>query len=312
MNMKNEQCDLAIIGGGPAGYSAALYAARASLSTVVIEQGMPGGQIATSDMIDNYPGIPAISGAELGTKMQAHAEEAGARTEYLMVESLDRDEDGGFTIAGGDTRLKARSVIVATGATPRPAGFENEDVYRGRGISYCATCDAMFYRGKRVYVIGGGNSAVEEALFLARIASEVILIVRRDRFRASRGMVARLMACDNVSVRFNTSIVSVDGGQLLSHIDFRDTQTGEVVGEDHPEGSFGIFVFAGNDPVTGLVSELVDLAPDGGVETDEHMATRTPGLFCAGDMRSKSLRQVITAAADGAIAAVSAYRHLDE
>lgn len=303
--------DVAIIGGGPAGYSAAVYAARASLSTVVLEQGMPGGQIATSDQIDNYPGMPSISGAELGSKMQQHAEQAGAATEYVMVNSVQKNQAGEFEIDTGAGQIIARAVIAATGATPRPAGFGNEEVYRGRGVSYCATCDAMFYRGKQVFVVGGGNSAVEEAMYLAKVASQVTMIVRRDEFRASRGMVGRLLALDNVSVRFNTSIVSVDGDRLLSSILFRDTLTSDQYVEELPEGSFGIFVFAGMNPVVDLVADYVELGSDGGVITDEHMATKTPGLYCAGDMRSKSLRQVITAASDGAIAANAVYKYLE-
>ena len=169
----------------------------------------------------------------------------------------------------------------------------------------------MFYRNKKVFVVGGGNSACEEGLFLSRIASEVVMVVRRDEFRAPRGRVDRLLAQKNVSVRFSTSIVEVTGTQLLERIVFRDNVSGETSVEEYPAGSFGIFVFTGNDPVTELVHALVDVAADGGVVTDEDMATRTPGLFCAGDMRSKRLRQVVTAASDGAIAGSSAYAYVE-
>lgn len=306
-----KKADLLIVGGGPAGYTAGLYAARASLSTIVIEQGMPGGQIATSDAVDNYPGIPHIGGAELGQKMQEHAEEAGVQTAYEMVTSLDRDESGLFSVHTDSTVYEAPAVIVTTGATPRTAGFGGEDTYRGRGVSYCATCDGMFYRGKKVFVVGGGNSACEEALYLARIASDVTMVVRKDHFRASKGMVSRLLSQENVTVRYLTSIDHVDGGQLLSSITFRNNESGELVTESYPEGSFGIFVFTGNDPQTDLVKDYVDLGPDGGVLTDDNMATKTPGLFCAGDVRTKRLRQVITAAADGAIAATAAYHYIE-
>lgn len=306
-----KKADLLIVGGGPAGYTAGLYAARASLSTIVIEQGMPGGQIATSDAVDNYPGIPHIGGAELGQKMQEHAEEAGVQTAYEMVTSLDRDESGLFSVHTDSTVYEAPAVIVTTGATPRTAGFGGEDSYRGRGVSYCATCDGMFYRGKKVFVVGGGNSACEEALYLARIASDVTMVVRKDHFRASKGMVSRLLSQENVTVRYLTSIDHVDGGQLLSSITFRNNESGELVTESYPEGSFGIFVFTGNDPQTDLVKDYVDLGPDGGVLTDDNMATKTPGLFCAGDVRTKRLRQVITAAADGAIAATAAYHYIE-
>lgn len=310
----NEQStyDVAIIGGGPAGYTAGIYAARASLNAAVFEQGMPGGQIATSDTIDNYPAFPSISGAELGMKMQEHSEQAGAQTIYEMVNNVHIDETGQFDVETDSATYHARSLIVATGARPRLAGFKGENDYRGRGISYCATCDGMFYRGKDLFVVGGGNSAVEEAMFLAKIAKHVTMVVRKNHFRASRGMVSRLLEHDNVSVRFNTSINEVTGGTLLNRIEFIDTTNGESRVEELPEGSFGIFVFTGNDPVVDLVKDYVDLGSDGGVITDDSMMTKTPGLFCVGDMRTKQLRQVITAAADGAIAGTAAYRYLEQ
>lgn len=310
----NEQStyDVAIIGGGPAGYTAGIYAARASLNAAVFEQGMPGGQIATSDTIDNYPAFPSISGAELGMKMQEHSEQAGAQTIYEMVNNVHIDETGEFDVETDSATYHARSLIVATGARPRLAGFKGENDYRGRGISYCATCDGMFYRGKDLFVVGGGNSAVEEAMFLAKIAKHVTMVVRKNHFRASRGMVSRLLEHDNVSVRFNTSINEVTGGTLLNRIEFIDTTNGESRVEELPEESFGIFVFTGNDPVVDLVKDYVDLGSDGGVITDDSMMTKTPGLFCVGDMRTKQLRQVITAAADGAIAGTAAYRYLEQ
>ena len=310
----NEQStyDVAIIGGGPAGYTAGIYAARASLNAAVFEQGMPGGQIATSDTIDNYPAFPSISGAVLGMKMQEHSEQAGAQTIYEMVNNVHIDETGEFDVETDSATYHARSLIVATGARPRLAGFKGENDYRGRGISYCATCDGMFYRGKDLFVVGGGNSAVEEAMFLAKIAKHVTMVVRKNHFRASRGMVSRLLEHDNVSVRFNTSINEVTGGTLLNRIEFIDTTNGESRVEELPEGSFGIFVFTGNDPVVDLVKDYVDLGSDGGVITDDSMMTKTPGLFCVGDMRTKQLRQVITAAADGAIAGTAAYRYLEQ
>lgn len=304
--------DCVVIGGGPAGYAAALYAVRASLDTLVVEQGMPGGQIATSDIVDNYPGIPDVTGAELGTKMQQHAESAGAKSAYGMVSALKRDEDGLFTVVTDMDTYRARSVIVATGATPRPGGFAGEGTFRGRGVSYCATCDAMFYRGKRVFVIGGGNSACEEALYLANVASSVEMVVRRDAFRAPRGMVDRVLANKKITVRYQTSIIAVEGERFIERIDFRDNASGSEHAEAFEPGSVGVFVFAGNNPVTALVQPYVDLGPDGGVLTDESMATRTPGLYCAGDMRTKALRQVVTAAADGAIAGNAAYRYVEE
>lgn len=302
--------DVAIIGGGPAGYSAAIYAARASLDVVVIEQGMPGGQIATTETIENYPGIEQISGFEFGQNLQDHAASVGVECAYGVVSAITRCEDGSFIVEADPDSYAVRAVIVATGAKPRHIGFEGEERFAGRGVSYCATCDGMFYRGKDVFVIGGGTAACEEALYLSRIARSVTMVVRRDVFRAPKGVVDRMLAADNIEVRFETSITAVDGENAISSITFRDNRTSEEHTEEFPEGSVGIFVFAGTDPTVDLVRDYVDLGADRGVVTDEDMATRTPGIFCAGDMRSKHLRQVITAAADGAIAGMSAYRYI--
>lgn len=303
--------DAIVLGGGPAGYSAALYASHASLDTLVLEQGMPGGQIATSDTIENYPGIPSISGAELGQRMQDHASEAGAATEYGMVTGLNRLESDLFEVTTDMASYLGRSVIAATGATPRTAGFEGEDAFRGRGVSYCATCDGMFYRGKHVFVIGGGNSACEEAIYLSNIADRVEVVLRRDEFRAPRGMVERMHQHDNITVRYQTSIVAVRGERLLSEVSFRNNATNAVTVETYDEGSMGIFVATGHIPATDLVEPYVDLGPDGSVSVDAAMATKTPGLYCAGDIRTGAMRQVIAAAADGAMAGVSAYHYVE-
>lgn len=307
----NQLIDVAIIGGGPAGYAAAIYTARANLSTTVIEQGMSGGQIATTNEVENYPGIPLLSGVELGERFQQHAEGLGAQVEWSMVTGIDYDADASlFTVHHDTGETIARSVIACMGATPRPAGFVGEDAYRGRGVSYCATCDGMFFRGKQVFVIGGGNAACEEALFLSDIASNVTIVLRRDQFRAPDGVVQKVLAKDNISARYQTSIVALSGEAMPTTITFKDNATAETHTETFEPGSFGIFVFTGTQPHTELVEHLVDLAPDGGIVTDDSMATRTPGLFAAGDIRSKRLRQVVTAVSDGAIAATSAYAFL--
>ena len=307
----NQLIDVAIIGGGPAGYAAAIYTARANLSTTVIEQGMSGGQIATTNEVENYPGIPLLSGVELGERFQQHAEGLGAQVEWSMVTGIDYDADASlFTVHHDTGETIARSVIACMGATPRPAGFVGEDAYRGRGVSYCATCDGMFFRGKQVFVIGGGNAACEEALFLSYIASNVTIVLRRDQFRAPDGVVQKVLAKDNISVRYQTSIVALSGEAMPTTITFKDNATAETHTETFEPGSFGIFVFTGTQPHTELVEHLVDLAPDGGIVTDDSMATRTPGLFAAGDIRSKRLRQVVTAVSDGAIAATNAYAFL--
>ena len=307
----DQTIDVAIIGGGPAGYAAAIYAARSNLTTTVLEQGMSGGQIATSNEIENYPGIPLLSGVELGERFQQHAEGLGSQVEWSMVTGVDYDADAAqFTIHHDMGDTVAKSVIACMGATPRPAGFVGEDTYRGRGVSYCATCDGMFFRGKQVFVIGGGNSACEEALFLSDIASSVTIVLRRDQFRAPEGVVNKVLAKDNISVRYQTSIVELSGESMPTTITFKDNVNGKTHAETFEPGSFGIFVFTGTQPQTELVEHLVDLAPDGGILTDDSMATRTPGLFAAGDIRSKRLRQVVTAVSDGAIAATSAYAFL--
>ena len=307
--MSESLYDLVIVGGGPAGYSAAIYAARANLKTVVIEQGIPGGQITTTSELENYPGIPMISGSEFGERLQAHAEELGVETIWSSVTSIVRSDDfEGFVLETDEDPFKAKSVIAAMGATPRPAGFVGEDTFRGRGVSYCATCDGMFFKNKDVFVIGGGNSACEEALYLSNIAHTVTMVVRRDVMRAPEGIANKVINKENISIRYQTSIIELSGDTLPTSITFRDNATGELHTESFEAGSIGVFVFAGTEPHTELVESLVELGPDGGIVTDDAMATKTPGLFAAGDIRTKRLRQVITAASDGAIAATSAYQ----
>ena len=302
--------DVVIIGAGPAGLSAAIYAARSSLRTIVLEQTLPGGQITQTDVIDNYPGVAAISGSELGMRMQEQAEGFGVEIAYRGVTKITHKEGTFVLTLDNNETLTVPAVIYTAGATPRMAGFDGEERFRGRGVSYCATCDGMFYRGKRVFVIGGGNSACEEALFLTNFADRVTMVVRRDVFRAPKGIADKVLAHDKIDVMFTTKIAAVDGGDLLSSVTLEDTRTGERTTETFDEGSFGIFVFTGHDPQTELVRDLVDLGPSGGIVTDELMATKTPGLYCAGDVREKRVRQVITAAADGAIAAVAAYDYI--
>ncbi len=302
--------DLAVIGGGPAGSSAALYGARAGLDTVIFEPGLPGGQIAQTDSVDNYPGLPDISGYELGAALYQHALDAGAHQLQRSADALIQNADGTFSINGGSDSVAARSVVCALGARPRKAGFAGEDAFIGRGVSYCATCDGMFYRGKLVYVIGGGKAACDEALFLSRIASRVIMLVRRDQFRAPRGIVAKVQAAENIEVRFNTLLEELGGESLPTTVSFRNTVTNDLIKEERAAGSFGVFVFTGFDPITNLIADYVDIADNGGVLTGEDMSTKTQGLYCAGDMRSKMLRQVVTAVSDGAIAATAAYQYI--
>lgn len=306
----SDTLDLAILGGGPAGYSAAIYAARAGLDCAVIEQSMPGGQIATTERVDNYPGIPGVSGIELGDAFKSHADSLGTKTILTSIESINREEDGSFVINTLDGDISARSVIAALGATPKSAGFKGEEAFKGRGVSYCATCDGMFFRKKEVFVVGGGNSACEEAIFLAGIAKKVTVLLRRDQFRAPRGVWKQLLKYENISIRYQTVIEELKGEALSSSIVLKDTESGALTEETFAPGSFGVFVFVGTQPQTELIDRYVETAFDGSVLTDEHMATKTPGLYVAGDIRYKPLRQVITAASDGAIAATSVYSYL--
>ena len=303
--------DLLILGAGPAGLAAAIYADRAALDCLTIEQGTFGGQLGLTDLIDNYPGLENISGYELAEKMHAHAEHLGARFELDTVESVAWDaEERSFTTYGLAETYRSRAVIVASGGTPRPAGFAGEDAFRGHGVSYCATCDGMFYKDKLCYVVGGGNTACEEAEFLTRFASEVVLIVRKDHLRAQPTLIAKVMENPKIKVRFTTRIVALEGGTLPERVILEDTVTGERVAEDYAAGSFGVFVFIGNIPASEAVRGLVDVNEFGEIRTNEAMETATPGLFAAGDVREKPLRQIVTAVADGAIAATSAALYL--
>lgn len=303
--------DLVIVGGGPAGLSAAIYASRSLLDAVTLEREALGGQLMLTSEVDNYPGVPHADGFGLTDAMRAQAEGLGASIVMDPVSSIERDEGTGrFLVTGASGAYDAASVILAAGARPRRAGFAGEERFAGHGVSYCATCDGMFYRGKQVFVIGGGNSAAEEALFLTRFASRVTLVVRKDHLRAQAAVVAELERSEKVELRLSTSVVAVDGGELPSRVTFRDNATGAESVETFEEGSFGVFVLVGREPETELVSGLCELDESGYALTDDRMATRTPGLFVAGDARRKPLRQIVTAAADGAVAATSAASYL--
>ena len=299
--------DLVIVGGGPAGLSAAIYAKRALLDTVVLEREAIGGQVILTSEVDNYPGVPNTDGFTLTDAMQRQAVDLGANIETEDVKSIEHDGDSGlFRIATSRREILSRTVIASGGASPRKAGFEGEQAFSGHGVSYCATCDGMFFRGKQVFVVGGGNSACEEALFLTRFASQVTLIVRKDHLRAQAVVAREVEENEKITVRYLTSIVSVEGGNLIEKITFVNTETGEEYFEEFAPGSVGVFVFVGRVPATSLLTDLVELDEQGYVITADDMSTKTPGLFCAGDLRQKPLRQIITAAADGAIAATSA------
>lgn len=300
--------DVVIIGGGPGGYTAALYAARAGLSTVVLEKLSAGGQMALTSQIDNYPGFPeGIDGFTLGEQMQAGAERFGAVTEYAEVTSLDLTADP-KVIESSEGTFYGRSVILATGASPRNLGIAGEQELIGRGVNYCAACDGMFYRDKTVVVVGGGNSAAADALLLSRICKKVILVHRRDTLRATKVYHQPLMQASNVEFRWNSTVSELIYEQKLTGIKAKNLQTGNesIIECD------GIFVSIGRRPATDLVKDQLTLDPAGYVAADETTRTNLPGVFAVGDIRTKELRQVVTAVADGATAAHYAEKHLIE
>ena len=308
---ENQPKDLVIVGAGPAGLSAAIYATRANLDFVCLEQSNVGGQVIVTSDIHNYPGVPKTTGFDLIDAMQRQATDLGADIQMDDVTSVEKDQATGlFTVHGSSADYVAKTVIVASGATPRHAGFAGEEDYAGRGVSYCATCDGMFYRGKQVFVVGGGNSAGEEALFLTRFADHVTMVVRKDHLRAQAAVISELEANPKVEIRYLTSITEVGGGDLLSSITFRNNETGETTTETFDEGSFGVFVFVGHNPAISMLGDLVELGDGNAVVANEDMSTKTEGLFVAGDVRLKPLRQIVTAASDGAIAATSVSAYL--
>lgn len=290
--------DTVIIGGGPAGYTAALYGARAGLHTLVLERMSPGGQMNLTHQIDNYPGFEnGIDGFELGQKMLASAQRFGAQTRYAEVTSVDLQADP-KQIETTDGSVAARTVIFATGANPRLLGIENEESLVGRGVSYCASCDGMFYRDKTVVVVGGGNTAAAEALQLSRIAKEVILVHRRDTLRATKVYHDPIEKAENITFLGSHAVTQLLYDQVLTGIRVQDLKTGvQRVLEVQ-----GLFVSIGRVPATELVSGQLELDDAGYIIADESTRTSLPGVYAIGDVRTKALRQVITAAADGAVA----------
>lgn len=307
--------DCAIIGGGPAGLTAGLYATRGGLEHVTMfEKGMPGGQITMSSEIENYPGVSGhISGMDLMIPWPEQCQRFGLKHEMAEVTRISRKSDGIFTIQKSDGNTEeAKSVIVCTGSTPKRAGFIGEDVYFGRGVSTCATCDGFFYKGKAVAVIGGGDTALEEALYLAKICSKVYLIHRRDTFRSAPSTIERINTAENIELVLNATPEEVVGdamGVTGIRVAFSDGTTRHI---DVP----GVFTFVGynvNNQV--LIQEdgsfLCDMTPWGEVKVDLSMKTSVPGLFAAGDMREQAPKQVVSAAGDGAVAALQAIAYAD-
>ncbi len=300
--------DMAIVGGGPGGYSAALYAARAGLDTVVLERLSAGGQMALTHQVDNYPGFEeGIDGFQLGEKMRLSAERFGAKTLFTEVTALD--------LASAPKKLETtegtvccRTLVYAAGAGPRELGVPGERDMVGLGVSYCAACDGMFYRNKTVVVVGGGNSAAADALLLARLDKRVILVHRRDTLRAERIYAQALEAAENVELCWNSAVTGLLGSDQLTGVRVENRQTGAVT--ELP--CDGLFISIGRSPATALVSGQLELDSAGYIRADETTRTNIPGVFAVGDVRTKALRQIVTAAADGAVATHFALEYLNE
>ena len=298
--------DMIVIGGGPGGYTAALYAARAGLSVVVLEKLYAGGQMSQTHQIDNYPGFEeGIDGFTLATKMQTQAERFGARSEYAEVTRLDLSADPKVVETSEGTFL-GKTVVLATGATPRELGIPEEPALVGRGVAYCAACDGMFYRGKTVVVVGGGNSAAADALLLSRVAKQVILVHRRDALRATKVYHEPLMNAENVQFRWNSTVTALLHGEKVTGVRIRNALTGE----EQEIACDGVFVSVGRKPASGLAAGQVALDESGYVVADETTRTSIPGVYAVGDVRTKRLRQVVTAVADGAMAVHMAEEYL--
>ena len=301
-----EQYDIAIVGAGPAGMTAALYAVRAGRRVLLLEGEMYGGQIVQSRLVENYPGAPNINGAELAMKMMEPLTALGVEPTYGAVERVEREADG-FSILAGGQRYFARAVILATGTGHRKLGVAGEERLIGGGVSFCATCDGMLFRGREVAVIGGGNTAVQDALVLAELCSRVYLIHRRDAFRAEAQLMARMEKAENIELITDTVVTEMRGGMRLESLMLRNQKSGEER-ELLVSGAFlAIGSVARNESVRGLV----ELDEGGYVVANGECQTNVAGLFAAGDCRKKSVRQLTTAVSDGTVAALGAVAYLD-
>lgn len=303
--MEQNIFDTVIVGGGPGGYTAALYTARANLSTLVLEKLSPGGQMGTTDMIDNYPGFPeGVNGFDLALQMKQGAERFGAKTELSEVISLSLSGDV-KQIRTKKGMYQARTVVLALGAHPRELGLERERELRGKGVSYCATCDGMFYKGKTVAVVGGGNTAVADVLYLSRICERVILIHRRDQLRASKVYLEPLKQAKNVEFLWDSQVTELMGDGVVTGIRVLNKRVGKI----SPVECSALFIAVGHQPNTDLLKGQIDMDEAGYVLADETTRTNLPGVFAVGDLRKKPLRQVVTATADGAVAAYYIEEH---
>lgn len=303
-----EQYDLVIVGAGAAGLGAAQYGARANLKTLVIEEMAHGGQALLIDKLENYPGIPEpVDGYTWAETMRAQAVDFGASIMSSSVASVRKDGER-FVVETGDGPIGAKAVVIATGAKHRHLGVKGEEEFVGRGVSYCATCDGPFFRGKRMIVVGGGDSACDEAMFLSKLADKVVMVHRKDRFRAQKAVAARVLSNPKIEVRFETVLDEIKGTKAVEAAVLRNLSSGEV--EELPTSA--VFVFVGSIPQVDALPPEVAKDDSGSIVTNDHMETNVPGLFAAGDVRATPFRQVVTAVSDGAIAAHCAAQYIDE
>jgi thioredoxin reductase (NADPH) len=304
------ESDVIIIGGGPAGLTAGIYAGRAQLDTVILEKGLPGGQIAQTEEVENYPGFDeAVSGPELSQRMVRQAEKFGARIVLEEVTGLRRRPDGRFLVEGYDSDYIGRAVIISTGANPRRLGVAGEDEFYGRGVSTCATCDGFFYRGRRVVVVGGGDAAVEEGLFLTKFAESVTVIHRRDELRANKAAQARAFASPKMHWSWNTVVEEIVGenGQVTG-VRTCNLRSGEVSLLE----TDGVFIYVGHEPNTGYLEGVVELNANRYVAVRDEIYTNVPGIFAAGDIADEVYRQLSTSVGAGTRAAMAVERWLAE
>jgi thioredoxin reductase (NADPH) len=299
--------ELIIVGAGVAGLSAAQYGARANLKTLVIEEMAPGGQALLIDQLENYPGIlEPVSGYDLAEMMRTQAERFGAEFISASVETVEKAGNG-FFIKTTDGLFGADAAIIATGARHRHLEVPGEEEFIGRGVSYCATCDGPFFKGKRILVVGGGDSACDEAMYLAKLSDKIVMIHRRDRFRAQKALAERVLSNPSIKVVFNTVAVRIGGAKKVESVVLKDVSTGEM----REEPFDAVFVFVGSDPNTALVPQVAKDETNS-IITDDRMTTSVPGLFAAGDVRVSPFRQIVTACSDGAVAAHAASQYIDE
>ncbi|WP_270583596.1 thioredoxin-disulfide reductase [Bacillus smithii] len=300
--------DVIIIGAGPAGMTAAVYASRANMSTLMIERGVPGGQMTNTEEIENYPGYDSILGPELSNKMFEHAKKFGAEYAYGDIKQIIDGEEY-KTVDAGTKQFKARSIIIATGAQFKKLGVPGESEFGGRGVSYCAVCDGAFFKGRELVVVGGGDSAVEEGVYLTRFASKVTIVHRRDKLRAQKILQQRAFENEKIDFIWNHTVKEIHGkdGKVNAV-----TLVNTITGEEKEFKTDGVFVYIGMVPLTKPFENLNITNEAGYIVTNELMETSVPGVFAAGDVREKNLRQIVTATGDGSIAAQSAQRYVEE